>query len=107
MSIPGLIDKNVQEIDEQYRAVAGLVSPVDIERLMKLYRIEKVPLSLALGFGEMTIPRYMEGQVPSRENSDVIRSALSSPSHMKQKLMENRELLTETAFRKAFAVAVS
>lgn len=26
MSIPGLIDKNVQEIDEQYRAMEGLVS---------------------------------------------------------------------------------
>ena len=25
MSIPGLIDKNVQEIDEQYRAAEGLV----------------------------------------------------------------------------------
>ena len=26
MSIPGLIDKNVQEIDEQYRDAEGLVS---------------------------------------------------------------------------------
>lgn len=32
MSIPGLIDKNVQEIDEQYRSVEGLVSVGDIYR---------------------------------------------------------------------------
>ena len=39
MSIPGLIDKNVQEIDEQYRAAEGLVTVEDIEKLMKIYKI--------------------------------------------------------------------
>ena len=38
MSIPGLVDKNVREIDEQYRAVEGLVSIEDIEKLMKIYK---------------------------------------------------------------------
>ena len=107
MSIPGLIDKNVQEIDEQYRAAEGLVSIDDIERLMKIYKIGKAPLSLALGFGEVTIPRYLEGQVPSKEFSDIIKAALSSPAYMKQKLMENREKLTDAAYRKAFSAAES
>ena len=107
MSLPGLIDKNVQEIDEQYRTAEGLVSMDDIERLMKIYKIGKTPLSLALGFGEVTIPRYLEGQVPSKEYSDIIKAALSSPVYMKQKLMENREKLTDAAFRKAFAAAES
>ncbi len=107
MSIPGLIDKNVQEIDEQYRAAEGLVSVDDIERLMKIYKIGKAPLSLALGFGEVTIPRYLEGQVPSKEYSDIVKAALSSPAYMKQKLMENRKKLTDAAYRKAFATAES
>ena len=107
MSIPGLIDKNVQEIDEQYRAAEGLVSIDDIEKLMKIYKIGKAPLSLAPGFGEVTIPRYLEGQVPSKEYSDIMKAALSSPAYMKQKLMENREKLTDAAYRKAFAAAES
>lgn len=107
MSIPGLIDKNVQEIDEQYRAAEGLVSIDDIEKLMKIYKIGKAPLSLALGFGEVTIPRYLEGQVPSKEYSDVIRAALTSPAYMKQKLRENREKLTDAAYKKAFVSADS
>lgn len=107
MSIPGLIDKNVQEIDEQYRAAEGLVSIDDIERLMKIYKIGKAPLSLALGFGEVTVPRYLEGQVPSREYSDVVKAALASPANMKQKLMENREKLTDAAYKKAMAAADS
>lgn len=92
-----------KEIDEQYRAAEGLVSIDDIEKLMKIYKIGKAPLSLALGFGEVTIPRYLEGQIPSREYSDVVRAALASPVNMKQKLMENRDKLTDAAYRKAMA----
>lgn len=107
MSIPGLIDKNIQEIDEQYRATEGLVSIDDIEKLMKIYKIGKAPLSLALGFGEVTIPRYLEGQVPSKEYSDIVRAALTSPAYMKQKLTENHEKLTDAAYKKAMAAANS
>ena len=35
MSIPGLIDRNIQEVDDQYRAYEGIVSIDDIEKLMK------------------------------------------------------------------------
>lgn len=107
MSIPGLIDKNIWEIDEQYRAIEGLVSIEDIEKLMKIYKIGKAPLSLALGFGEVTVPRYLEGQVPSKEYSDVVRAALASPAYMKKKLKENREKITDAAYKKAMAAADS
>lgn len=107
MSIPGLIDRNVQEIDEQYREVEGLVSIDDIEKLMKIYKIGKAPVSLALGFGEVTISRYLEGQIPSKAYSDVVRAALSSPAYMKEKLAENRDKLTDAAYKKAMAAADS
>ena len=107
MSIPGLIDQNVQEVDEQYRAMEGIVSIDDIKKIMDIYKIGKAPLSLALGFGEVTIPRYLEGQVPSKEYSDIIKAALSSPAYMKQKLTENREKLTDTAYRKVLAAVES
>lgn len=107
MSVPGLIDKNVQEIDEQYRAAEGLVSIEDIEKLMKIYKIGKAPLSLALGFGEITIPRYLEGQVPSKEYSDVIRAALTSPAFMKEKLNANKDKISDAAYRKAMEAADS
>ena len=107
MSIPGLIDKNVREIDEQYRAAEGLVTVDDIEKLMKIYKIGKAPLSLALGFGEVTIPRYLEGQVPSKEYSDIVKAALASPAYMKRRLTENQNKLTDAAYRKAVAAADS
>ena len=105
MSIPGLIDRNIQEIDEQYRTYEGIVSIEDIEKLMKIYKIGKGPLSLALGFGEVTITRYLLGQIPSKEYSDILRTALSSPAFMKRKLQENRDKIATAAYNKAMEAA--
>lgn len=90
MSILGLVDKNVNEVDTQYRMYENIVSVDDIEKLIKIYKIGKAPLSLALGFGEVTITRYLLGQIPSKEYSDIIKKALSSPEFMIQKLQENK-----------------
>ena len=86
MGIPGLLDYNIKEIDEQYRKAEEIITVEDIERLMKLYNIGKAPLSLALGFGEVTITRYLAGQVPSKEYSDIMLHALASASYMKELL---------------------
>lgn len=106
MNIPGLIDKNIQEVDEQYRTYEGIVSIEDIEKLMKIYKIGKGPLSLALGFGEVTITRYLSGQIPSREYSDIMRAALSSPSYMKDKLHENKDKIALAAYNKSMDAAI-
>ncbi len=103
----GLIDQNVQEIDTQYRAQENLVSISDIEKLMKIYNIGNRPLSLALGFGEITIARYLEGQVPSKEYSDIIRGALTSPARMRELLNANRDRVSDVAFTKAIAAVES
>lgn len=105
MGVPGVFDLNSREIDDQYRKAESIVSIEDIRDLMTIFNIGKTPLSLALGFGEITITRYLEGQVPSKEYSDVIRRALSSPSFMKELLLKNREKIAEPAFRKAMRAA--
>ena len=107
MSIPGLIDKNVEEIDAQYREMEGIVSVEDIEKLLKIYKLGKAPASYALGFGEVTISRYLSGQVPSKEYSDIIKKAFTSPAFMKKLLIENREKVGETAYNKAMSAASS
>lgn len=101
LGLPGLIDCNIKEIDEQYRQQEHLVTIEDINHLMKIYHMGKAPLSLALGFGEITISRYLDGQMPSKEYSDIILHALKSPSYMKQMLLENKNKLADSAFRKA------
>ena len=84
MSIPGLLDRNIHEMDEQYRKAEEIVSTEEIKKLLKLYNPVKTPLSMELGFEETTIARYLEGQIPSKEYSDIIRSALTSPSYCEE-----------------------
>lgn len=105
INLPGLMDSNAQEIDRQYRLQEGIISIDDICDLMEIYKIGKAPLSLALGFGEITITRYLSGQVPSKEYSDIIRKALESPSYMMAKLNENIDKIGETAHKKAMNAA--
>jgi len=105
LNIPGLIDYNMQEIDQQYRAQECLVTPKDIQDLMFIYDIGKAPLSLALGFGEITITRYLAGQMPSKEYSAIMKEALSSPDYMQKLLQENKSKITESAYNKAIAAA--
>ena len=62
-------------------------------------------MSLALGFGEVTITRYLAGQVPSKEYSDIMLHALASASYMKELLDQNREKIGETAYKKAYTAA--
>lgn len=105
ISIPGLIDKNIQEVDAQYRAYEGIVSIDDIEKLMEVFKIGKEPLSLALGFEKLTVTRYLSGQIPSKEDSDILRKALSSTAFVREKLHENKDELTPAAFSIAMAAA--
>ncbi len=101
MNPPGLTDRNILEVDRQYRNYENLVSIGDIEKLMNLYNIGKAPLSLVLGFGEITVTRYLDGQIPSKEYSEVIKDVLSSPSVMKKYLIRNKNKISPVAFNKA------
>lgn len=62
-------------------------------------------MSTALGFGEITITRYLSGQIPSKEYSDVIKRVLSTPNHMIKLLNDNAEKIGETAYKKAIKAA--
>lgn len=105
MDIPGLLDFNIKSIDRQYRQKEGLVSVDDIQKLMDIYNIGKSPLSIALGFGEITITRYLSGQMPSKEYSDIIRKALASPNYMIKLIKQNMKKMGETAYKKAINAA--
>lgn len=106
MSIPGLIDLNIKERDAQYREAEGIISVEDIKKIMSIYNIGKAPLSLALGFGEVTISRYLDGQMPSNNYSNIMLKALSSPAFMEERLEQNRDKVGETAYRKAMKAII-
>lgn len=100
-NIHGILDLNTKEIDEQYRKYEGLVTIEEIEKLMNIYKIGKEPLSLVLGFGQITITRYLDGQIPSKEYSGIIRSALAMPEYMEACLKTNKKKISKIAYEKS------
>lgn len=101
VGVQGILDRNAKEIDDQFRKAEGIISTEEIGKLGKLYDLGKAPLSIALGFGEVTITRYLAGQIPSKEYSNVMKLALSDTKVMRELVERNKDKLAETAYKKA------
>jgi uncharacterized phage-associated protein len=94
------MDDNEARLDLIYRRSNGLITIAELEEILKKYDIEKRPLSHLLGFGEHTISRYLEGQLPNREYSDMLLSILHDPSEMKRRLEDGKDRITSVAYKK-------
>ncbi len=100
ISVPGLIDENEKRFDIIYRRLAGIITLSDINNLLNKYDIEKRPLSHLLGFGEHTISRYLEGQIPKREYSDFLLLLLHDHLEMERVLEDGKDRITTVAYNK-------
>lgn len=68
--------------------------------LMQRYEIGKKPLSRLLGWGETTVMRYLDGVEPNREFLKRIEELAENPWRYARVLEQNKEKLTDTAYRK-------
>jgi len=101
--VPEISDANITSIETAYRQAANLISVEEIRAIMDKYDITANPLSKVLGFGEITISRYLGGSVPSKAHSDLLKSVGQSVSAMQQKLEGNRAAISDVAYRKCKA----
>ena len=97
---PDLHDAAVRADNEAYRSAAGLISVDEINAIMQKYDIAADPLATVLEIGTASIQRYLSGRLPSRQNSDTLRSVLDSPAKMEEYLEKNREKISDVAYRK-------
>ena len=61
-----LYDQNMLEYSEKVKEINGIITIKEIEEILNKYAIGKKPLSLVLGWGEVTIIRYLEGSTPEK-----------------------------------------
>lgn len=78
-----------------------IISIGEIQQILQDYRIGKKPLAKLLGWGETTIIRYIEGDIPTIEYSDKLKAILMDPSFYYNILLKNKENLTGVAFKKS------
>lgn len=101
VNVKGLIDKDNEIFDQFYREKESIISKEEIKEILDKYNIGALPLSRALGFGDITITRYLDKQIPSKKYSDILYSVLNNPKEMKRLLDENREAVGDPAYLKA------
>ncbi|HBK02256.1 MAG TPA: hypothetical protein DDY77_04415 [Clostridiales bacterium] len=98
----GLDDINVLAAIEAYEKTHDLITVSEIEKLLKTYDIGKKPLSLLLGWGEVTLTRFLEGQIPTVQYSEQLK-ALKNADCFSKLLEKNGSRITPTAYKKAKA----
>lgn len=93
-------DVNLERINQSYREATGRISVSQLEQLLENYNIGAKPLSVLLGWGECTIPRYLKGQMPNIENSNKLKEILNNPRAFVNLYNVNKHTLTSVAQRR-------
>lgn len=96
-----MFDYNVREANRKLREKTGLITIEEIEKIVEKYSIGKKPLSLILGLGEVTVMRYLNGQNPTKDNSDLLKNILSNPFLYEIFLETNKDKITDVAYKKS------
>lgn len=94
---------NSNALRKQYRIQNDLIHPEQIAEILKKYNIGKRPLSLLLGWGEVTLTRYLDGYPATKEYSDLLKQIFEDPEFYKKFLEQNAHLISSTAYRKSLA----
>lgn len=76
------------------------ISVNQIKEILEMYNIGKKPLAKLLGWGETTVIRYLEGDIPTTEYTEKLQEIAESPMYYYRILMENQNKITNVAFKK-------
>ena len=95
-------DYNLKALYDVYREKNGIISLEKVLGICEKYNISKRPLSLLLGWGEQTYSRYFNGDIPSKQYSDILNKIYESPVFYSELLENNKEKLpSKTAYKKS------
>lgn len=95
-------DNNLNKLYDEYRKRNSIVSLDTILSIPKKYNIGKRPLSLLLGWGEQTFSRYSDGDIPTKQYSDILQKIYNDPKYYNKVLEENKSnLKNETTYNKS------
>ncbi len=101
--VPEINDANVQAREDEYRKASKLITVAEVNEILEKYSIGAGPLARILDFGEITINRYVAGQLPSRSHSDLLLQIRASYKTMEEYLERGRDKISPVAYSKCRA----
>lgn len=90
-------DHNLKALYDVYRETNGIVSLEIILAIPEKYAIGKRPLSILLGWGEQTFSRYCDGDMPTKQYSEIMQRIYNDPHYYADILESNKRNLKTTA----------
>ena len=88
--VPEISDDNLRSLYNVFREENGIV-PLDVIcAIPEKYDIGKRPFSLLLGWGELTFSRYCDGDIPTRQYSDILQRIYNEPQFYSELLEANK-----------------
>jgi len=95
-------DFNLRALYDVYRKENGIIPLETILAIPEKYAIGKRPFSILLGWGEQTFSRYCDGDMPTKQYSDILMRIWEDPVFYLQILDENkRKLKSPLAYEKS------
>lgn len=95
-------DSNLKALYAAYRKRNSIISLEEIKEIPAKYGIGKRPLSLLLGWGEMTFTRYFDGDMPTKPFSEILQRIYNEPVFYRAILEESKDnLKSQTAYEKS------
>lgn len=101
--VPDINDENVQSQEDGYRKAAKLITVREVNELLVKYNIGAGPMARILGFGDVTINRYVGGQLPSKAHSDILLQLRASHKIMDSYLEKGKNKISSVAYAKCRA----
>lgn len=98
------IRRILSDIDKQRTLIYRydeIISIDEIKKIINYYKISKRNLSLLLGWGEITITRYLNGVVPTLPKSKLLKEIFYSPKYYYVLLFLNQHRISVKAFLKS------
>lgn len=99
--VPKIHDNNIRALREKFRTANNIITLEMIRKIPEKYNIGKRPLSLLLGWGELTFTRYFDGDVPTKKYSEVLDRIYKEPEYFNAILENHRDLLSDSAYTKS------
>jgi len=78
--VPDFLDYNLRTLYDAYRKENNIVSLEQIREIPEKYAVGERPLSLLLGWGERDFSRYADGDIPTKQRSDILIRLYNDPA---------------------------
>ncbi len=102
-NLPDLTEGNFKSRDDANIESLNIIKVEEMEEILLKYNIGKRPLSLLLGWKENTLTRYLTGDPPTKDDSEMLKLISQNAAYYQNLLEYHKEKISLEAYKKSLA----